>query len=389
VSRRVGQKETAPKLTVVRPSAMSYDITIWEQIRTRVERCTRTLVEDIGSQIARDLSLLEHHGSYPVPWQLGEIMQQRAQSWIQRLYDLCCDAYERMGKELSVEFDKAVWAFCLEPFVMKEVETNSYGYKASTLLELLLCAVGSPPEKRNLLKVGQKDCCLTVRLHIFETWYDKLHHLPPRINAVVAALARHRETETHAARIVRGLAPYPASQSRGSTSPGLPVTTKQSIEASAEHSNSSPRAATESGIKLASADLHQAADTSERSQEPKIEVEAGWEQIEITFLSDERVQIRSAKSIETRNYAEFGFQDGRNQNPNRAWETLRRFAELRGIIRDPKDALLPWPKVEKRAQEIRKVFREHFRISSDPIPFVEGTGYRTLFKISCGPSYRS
>jgi hypothetical protein len=87
---------------------------------------------------------------------------------------------------------------------MKEVQTNSYGYRASKLLELLLCAVGSPPEKRNLLKVGQKDCCLTVRRHIYEKWYDKLHHLPPRINAVVAALARHRETEIHAARIVRG-----------------------------------------------------------------------------------------------------------------------------------------------------------------------------------------
>jgi hypothetical protein len=317
-------------------------------------------------------------------------MQQRAQSWVQRLYDLCCDAYERMGKELSVEFDKAVWAFCLEPFVMKEVETNSYGYRASTLLELLLCAVGSPPEKRNLLKVGQKDCCRSVRLHIYETWYDKLHHLPPRIDAVIAALGRHREIEIRAARIVRGLAPYPVSQSPGSMSSVLPLTTKQSIEASADHSKSSPRAATESGIP-ASVDLHQAADTplSERSQEPKIEVEAGWEQIEITFLSDERVQIRGGKSIETRNYAEFGFQDGRTQNPNRAWETLRRFAELRGIIRDPKDALLPWPKVEKRAQEIRKVFREHFRISSDPIPFVEGTGYRTLFKITCGPSYRA
>ena len=131
------------------------------------------------------------------------------------------------------------------------------------------------------------------------------------------------------------------------------------------------------------------ASLSHRSHISEIEVEGDWEQIEVTFLSDERVQIRNGKSIETRNYAEFGFQDGRSQNPNRAWETLRRLAELRGIIRDGTQGRLPWPKVEKRVQEIRSVFREHFGLSSDPIPFVEHTGYQARFKICCGPSYRS
>ena len=50
---------------------------------------------------------------------------------------------------------------------------------------------------------------------------------------------------------------------------------------------------------------------------------ATWEGIEITFLSDERVQIHIGKTHETRNYAEFGFQDNKSKNPNRAWETLR------------------------------------------------------------------
>lgn len=128
---------------------------------------------------------------------------------------------------------------------------------------------------------------------------------------------------------------------------------------------------------------------SELSQQPNAEAEVGWEQIEITFLSDERVQIRSWKSTETRNYAEFGFQDGRSKNPTRAWETLRRLAELGGIIRDGTQGRQPWPKVEKRVQEIRKVFREHFSVSSDPLPFVEGTGYQARFKIVCGPSYHT
>jgi len=86
-------------------------------------------------------------------------------------------------------------------------EQNHLGYKASKGLELLLCAVGSPPESRDLLKVGQKDCCLTVRAHIYEIWYDKLHHLPPRINKAIAAMARQNEAEMHAARIVAAGAP--------------------------------------------------------------------------------------------------------------------------------------------------------------------------------------
>ena len=116
---------------------------------------------------------------------------------------------------------------------------------------------------------------------------------------------------------------------------------------------------------------------------------ATWEGIEITFLSDERVQIHNGKTHETRNYAEFGFQDNKSKNPNRAWETLRRLAELRGIIRDGTQACLPWPKLEKRVQEIRRVFRKHFSISADPLPFIKGTGFHARFKISCGPSFRS
>jgi hypothetical protein len=267
---------------------------------------------------------------------------------------------------------------------MKEGQ-NSLGYRASKAVELLLCAVGSPPESRDLLKVGQKDCCLTVRRHIYEAWYDKLNHLPPRINEVIAAMARQNEAEMRAARIVGAMA-----QHRVSTVPTPPVITQQSVEAVADDSNALALAVPAVGIKP-SVDPEEppSASPSQRSHISEIEVEGDWEQIEIIFLSDERVQIRNGKSIETRNYAEFGFQDGRSQNPNRAWETLRRLAELRGIIRDGTQGRLPWPKVEKRVQEIRRVFREHFGISLDPVPFVERTGYQARFKIGCGPSYRT
>jgi hypothetical protein len=114
-----------------------------------------------------------------------------------------------------------------------------------------------------------------------------------------------------------------------------------------------------------------------------------WEDIEILFLSDERVQIRNGGNRETRNYAEFGFADGRTRNPNQAWEALRVLAAQRGVIRDGAALNLPWPKVEKRIQEIRRLLREHFHISSDPIPFVEGVGYQACFKLACGPSFHT
>ena len=119
------------------------------------------------------------------------------------------------------------------------------------------------------------------------------------------------------------------------------------------------------------------------------DMEATWDTIEISFLSDERVQIRNGTNSETRNYAEFGFADGRSKKANQAWETLRALAEEGGTIRDGAKISRTWPKVEKRMQEIRKVLRKHFRISADPIPFVEGTGYQARFKIGCRPSFHT
>jgi hypothetical protein len=121
-------------------------------------------------------------------------------------------------------------------------------------------------------------------------------------------------------------------------------------------------------------------------------MEATWDTIEISFLSDERVQIRNGTNSETRNYAEFGFADGRSKKAKKAkqaWETLRALAEQGGTIRDAAKTGRTWPKVEKRMQEIRKVLRKHFRISADPIPFVEGTGYQARFKIGCRPSFHT
>jgi hypothetical protein len=117
---------------------------------------------------------------------------------------------------------------------------------------------------------------------------------------------------------------------------------------------------------------------------------ASWQTIEISFLSDERVQIRCGPQIETRNYSELvGFADRRNGKPNQAWVMLRAMAEAKGLIRDAANAARDWPRVEKRMQEIRKALREHFAISVDPVPYIEGAGYQARFKIGCGPSFHT
>jgi hypothetical protein len=114
-----------------------------------------------------------------------------------------------------------------------------------------------------------------------------------------------------------------------------------------------------------------------------------WEDIEIVFLSDERVQISDGATSETYNYAELGFEDTRTGKPTLPWATSRVLAATQGIIKDSTKTSGEWPDLEKRIQIIRKLLRKHFQIAADPIPFVSGTGYKSVFKIRCGPSFHT
>ena len=117
-----------------------------------------------------------------------------------------------------------------------------------------------------------------------------------------------------------------------------------------------------------------------------------WQEIEIAFLSDERVEIRSDRKRETYNYAELGFRDrrsgkGEEPKPNRAWVTLREMAMHDGTLPRPspgKERTM----IQKRVEEIRKRLRHRFEIKADPIPF-NGTVYKTSFKIACAPSFNT
>ena len=113
-----------------------------------------------------------------------------------------------------------------------------------------------------------------------------------------------------------------------------------------------------------------------------------WEDIELIFTSEHRLQFRVGNETEVFNYGDLGMADGRNENPNLAWNILLQLAQGQGTVRKP---VLDktWPQIEKQIQAIRKFLRRHFNLPGDPVPFVEGEGYRARFTIRRHTAYRT
>jgi hypothetical protein len=369
-----------------------FDISIWEELRDVVQPQIHRLVMELQHGGGRDYSLAEFREKGPIRWQFLEIMNQRASDWVQKVYDLNSSARKAAGKDVTQEFNRAVWAFCIEPFILgSKDDTDILNATEKGLLRLLLCAVGSPPERRRELRVSQKDCCLQVRRRVFESWRSKLIGIPSSLEEAAAVLSRHEALERRAMRVARGLPaddpPLPSTQQYGVPSvqePSVPM------PASPPEVHAGPSPLPQQAPALTNSEIaSEPGQPDERSTESRFAEAFTWDSVQIVFLSDERVQILCPTGSETRNYQEFGFADGRNERPNRAWETFRELAEQNGVIREAKGGPLNWPKVEKRIQEIRRVLREHFGISADPIPFVEHVGYQASFRVRCSPSFQT
>jgi len=116
---------------------------------------------------------------------------------------------------------------------------------------------------------------------------------------------------------------------------------------------------------------------------------AKWEGIDITFTSEERVQVRIGQELATYNYSELGFEDSRSGKPNRAWALLMDLAESRGALNRKDSTEKNWPQVEKRIQEVRKILRERFGLNDNPLSYVRDVGYCARFKIRRGESFNS
>jgi hypothetical protein len=124
-------------------------------------------------------------------------------------------------------------------------------------------------------------------------------------------------------------------------------------------------------------------DSASRKEENN---QLSWQEIEITFLSDERIEIQSGSNGRTTyNYGELGFEDRRNGKPSLAWEVLRELARRDGDMPRP-PAGTPRAKIQKRIEEIREKLGSHFKIAGDPIPF-NGNTYKASFKVGLRRSF--
>ena len=112
-----------------------------------------------------------------------------------------------------------------------------------------------------------------------------------------------------------------------------------------------------------------------------------WTEIEVAFLSDERIEVCINGQRKTYNYGELGFEDRRDGKPSRAWVMLREIAGRNGTIPKP-EAGKNRAAIQKRIEEIRERLRTHFKIEGDPVPF-NGNAYQTSFKINRRPSFET
>lgn len=103
-----------------------------------------------------------------------------------------------------------------------------------------------------------------------------------------------------------------------------------------------------------------------------------WEDLQIQFVSDERVQVTARGRTETRNYAEMGFEDKRNGKPTEAWSVLRTLAENRGSTQVGVGPARS--KLVKQIQQLRKKLGELYPAVGDPLPYVYGTYVRARGK---------
>lgn len=129
--------------------------------------------------------------------------------------------------------------------------------------------------------------------------------------------------------------------------------------------------------------------TCKQQRYPQSKLEpARWEDIAFTFTSDHRLEIRVFDESETFNYQDLGLDDRRTGAPNLAWKTLLALAQGQGDIPTELSGR-EWLKREKRIQALRSFMRQLFNLPDDPLPIVEGQGYRPRFHIRRGRSFNT
>jgi hypothetical protein len=125
-------------------------------------------------------------------------------------------------------------------------------------------------------------------------------------------------------------------------------------------------------------------DTPESSGEPR---PRNWDELEIRFLSDHRIQYSIAGKAKTLNYGDIGFVDNRTGNPNLSWKMLLNFAQGGGIWPVPVRNSSEFERQTKIVQRLGAALKKYFGLSTNPISKDTAHNYRCAFKIGCAPSF--
>ena len=111
-----------------------------------------------------------------------------------------------------------------------------------------------------------------------------------------------------------------------------------------------------------------------------------WEDISIHFIDGHVIRLEAGETDTKLTYAELGFKDGRNANPNFQWQVLQELAKARGRIPEQND--LPdylTRAAYKKKQAIRKQLKQTLGLDGDPFLNTPDTLYHVRFKISGNP----
>ena len=110
---------------------------------------------------------------------------------------------------------------------------------------------------------------------------------------------------------------------------------------------------------------------------------SSWDEVQITFVSNESIRIQAGDLDKPFSYAELGFKDGRKvDTPDTRWRTLQKLAQ-HGEISWKTDTDQKIRNIAQKAiQDIRKKLKEITGLEDDPFePYRKVKAYRPKFKL--------
>lgn len=110
--------------------------------------------------------------------------------------------------------------------------------------------------------------------------------------------------------------------------------------------------------------------------------DARWNELKISFIDNESINITIRDKNIKVTYAEMGFKDKRACKPSSSWHFLKELAKINGKLTGYPENIKD--KLEKKISVLRGKLAAYFNISDSPISYIKTkdyAGYETAFKI--------